>query len=102
MTSFCPLCMNFRGFKFDSDEYRQHSGLAMGSPINPVAAARMSVHEVPTYLEKYHYQDIMGSNAIWVRYVDDDLLVTPMDFENHGLGWKAEGTKFSTLMRKLS
>ena len=32
------LCMKFGGFVFDSCEYVQHSGLAMGSPLSPVAA----------------------------------------------------------------
>ena len=68
------LCMNFGGFIFNSEEYCQHSGLAMGSPLSPVAACLYM-----EWLEKQHYQEIMGENVIWVRYVDDVLVVVPSD-----------------------
>ena len=66
------LCMNFGGFTFDSVEYFQHSGLAMGSPLSPVAACLYM-----EWLEKHHYQGIMGKDVIWARYVDDVLVVVP-------------------------
>ena len=68
------MCMNFGGFTFNSDEYFQHSGLAMGSPLSPVAACLYM-----EWLEKHHYLGIMGSNVIWARYVDDILVVVPND-----------------------
>ena len=66
------LCMNFGGFKFNGNEYTQHSGLAMGSPLSPVAACLYM-----EWLEKHHFKDIMGREVIWVRYVDDVLVVVP-------------------------
>ena len=66
------MCMNFGGFKFNSEEYFQHSGLAMGSPLSPVAACLFM-----EWLEKHHYQGIMGRDVIWARYVDDILVVVP-------------------------
>ena len=66
------LCMKFGGFTFNSDEYSQHSGLAMGSPLSPVAACLFM-----EWLEKHHYQGIMGRDVIWTRYVDDVLVVVP-------------------------
>ena len=66
------MCMKFGGFVFDSDEYTQHSGLAMGSPLSPVAACLYM-----EWLETHKYQGIMGENVLWVRYVDDVLVVAP-------------------------
>ena len=66
------ICMKFGGFNFNGDEYFQHSGLAMGSPLSPVAACLYM-----EWLEKHHYQGIMGDDVIWVRYVDDVLVVVP-------------------------
>ena len=66
------MCMNFGGFAFNSEEYFQHSGLAMGSPLSPVAACLYM-----ECLEKDHYQGIMGRDVLWARYVDDVLVVVP-------------------------
>ena len=52
------LCMNFGGFMFNSEEYRQHSGLAMGSPLSPVAACLYL-----EWLEKHQFQSIMGADV---------------------------------------
>jgi len=68
--------MNFGGFTFNSDEYLQHSGLAMGSPLSPVAACLYM-----EWLEKHHYQNIMGLDVLWVRYVDDILVVAPQTMD---------------------
>ncbi|XP_043205006.1 uncharacterized protein LOC122372176 [Amphibalanus amphitrite] len=46
----------------------------MGSPLSPVAACLYM-----EWLEKHHYQGIMGSNVIWLRYVDDILVVVPKE-----------------------
>ena len=66
------LCMNFGGFMFNSEEYCQHSGLAMGSPLSPVAACLYI-----EWLEKHRFQSIIGENVLWLRYVDDVLAVVP-------------------------
>ena len=68
------MCLTFGGFQFRSEEYCQHRGLAMGSPLSPVAACLYM-----EWLEKHHYQDIMGNNVVWVRYVDDILVVVPKE-----------------------
>ena len=52
------MCLNFGGFQFHSDGYSQHRGLAMGSPLSPVAACLYM-----EWLEKHHYQEIIGSNV---------------------------------------
>ena len=70
------ICMSFGGFKFYNEEYFQHSGLAMGSPLSPVAACLYM-----EWLEKHHYQGIMGQEVIWVRYVDDVLVVVPKSLD---------------------
>ena len=59
-------------FSFNSEEYVQHSGLAMGSPLSPVAACLYM-----EWLEKHNYQGIMGGDVFWARYVDDVLVVVP-------------------------
>jgi len=68
------LCMTFGCFSFNGKEYVQHSGLAMGSPLSPVAACLYM--EV---LEDEQFKQIMGSGSIWMRYVDDVLVVIPKD-----------------------
>ena len=70
------LCMRFGGFTFNSQEYIQRSGLAMGSPLSPVAACLYL-----EWLEKHRFQDIMGADVLWVRYVDDVLLVAPQTMD---------------------
>lgn len=70
------LCMHFGGLTFNSEEYLQHSGLAMGSPLSPVAACLYM-----EWLEKNHFQVIMGQDVVWMRYVDDVLVVVPQDMD---------------------
>ena len=70
------LCMRFNVFNFEDEEYSQHNGLAMGSPLSPVAAC--------LYLEKLeeeHYLGIMGPDTMWMRYIDDVLIVIPKDID---------------------
>ena len=66
------LCMHFNAFTFQGEEYSQHSGLAMGSPLSPVAACLFM-----ETLEEEHFKEIMGTKTTWMRYVDDILLVIP-------------------------
>ena len=66
------LCMHFNAFSFNGQEYAQINGLAMGSPLSPVAACFYMER-----LEKEKYQRIMGPECTWIRYVDDVLAVVP-------------------------
>lgn len=66
------LCINFSPFEFNGEEYNQHSGLAMGSPLSPVAACLAM-----EMLEQEEYIKIMGRGATWIRYVDDIMIVVP-------------------------
>ena len=63
--------LKFESFVFESDEYTQHSGLAMGSPLSPVAACLYM-----EWLEQNRYRSIMGDDVLWLRYVDD-VIVAP-------------------------
>ena len=64
--------MNFGCFSFNDEEYIQRIGLAMGSPLSPVAACLFM--EV---LEESHFLKIIGNHSIWLRYVEDVLVVVP-------------------------
>ena len=66
--------MRFNGFKFEDSECFQHHGLAMGSPLSPVGACLYL-----EWLEKEHYLEIMGPETLWMRYIDDVLIVIPRD-----------------------
>ena len=72
--SLIKLCLNFNPFVFDNEEYVQHEGLAMGSPLSPVAACLFM-----EMLENEEYGKIMGEDTTWFRYVDDILIITPED-----------------------
>ena len=82
------LCMNFDCFSFNKEEYFQHSGLAMGSPLRPVAACLFM-----GILEETHFFKIIGSDSICLWYVDDVLIVVPKDKnlekKKHGNSWMA-------------
>ena len=66
------LCVNFSPFIFDSNEYKQLRGLAMGSPLSAVMACLYM-----ETLENDRFIRIMGRGSIWYRYVDDVLGVVP-------------------------
>ena len=66
------LCVNFGAFVFEGQEYVQHRGLAMGSPLSAVMASLYM-----EMLEKDEFVRIMGRNSEWFRYVDDVLVVVP-------------------------
>ena len=68
------LCVSFNKFKFDSKEYEQISGLAMGSPLSAVLACLYM--EV---MEEDHYRRILGDGGTWMRYVDDVLTFVPQE-----------------------
>ena len=66
------LCVKFSAFTFDSNEYRQHRGLAMGSTRSVVMTSLYM-----EMLEEDSYKRIMGRGAKWFRYVDDVLVILP-------------------------
>ncbi|XP_076037070.1 uncharacterized protein LOC143022641 isoform X2 [Oratosquilla oratoria] len=56
------MCVNFGSFTFEGEEFLQHNGLAMGSPLSAVAACLfMEVQE------KDHYSHMVGRRPIWLR-----------------------------------
>ncbi|XP_076037068.1 uncharacterized protein LOC143022641 isoform X1 [Oratosquilla oratoria] len=55
------MCVNFGSFTFEGEEFLQHNGLAMGSPLSAVAACLfMEVQE------KDHYSHMVGRRPIWL------------------------------------
>ena len=64
--------MHFNAFSFNGEEFAQLSGLAMGSPLSPVAACFYMER-----LEQDKFRHIMGPGCTWIRYVDDVLVVVP-------------------------
>ena len=68
------LCVGFGAFTFNNQEYVQHKGLAMGSPLSAVLANLFM-----ETLEVDHYFRILGRNCSWLRYVDDILVVVPVN-----------------------
>ena len=64
--------MGFGAVAFGEEDYRQHKGLAMGSPLSAVLASLYMES-----LEKDHYEGIMGKGSVWWRYVDDVIVVVP-------------------------
>ena len=66
------LCLKFNRFMFEEQEYAQQYGLAVGSPLS-VAAACLFME----LLEQEQYENIMGPETTWMRYVDDVLIVAP-------------------------
>ena len=70
------FCLEFQGFTFNSEEFAQVRGLAMGSPLSPVAACLYM-----ELMENEHFQRIMGPHATWFRYVDDVFLLVPEEVD---------------------
>ena len=66
------LCLDFQVFSLNGEEFQQIHGLAMGSPLSPVAACLYM-----EMMETDHYFNVMGDDVVWYRYVDDVLLVAP-------------------------
>ena len=65
------LCLKFDPFIFNEEECAQLEGLAMGSPLSPVAAC--------LFMEMLEDQftKIMGRDTNWFRYIDDILIISP-------------------------
>ena len=68
------LCLDFQAFSYGEEEFAQVNGLAMGSPLSPVAACLYM-----ETLEQDHFLQIMGTNTTWFRYVDDVFVLVPED-----------------------
>lgn len=68
------MCIRFGAFVFNDQEYKQHRGLAMGSPLSAVCAALfMEMLEMDDFIR------IIGRGASWFRYMDDILVVVPKE-----------------------
>ena len=66
------LCVSYGCFTFNDEEYVQHRGLAMGSPLSAVMASLYMES-----LERDRFLRIIGRGASWFRYVDDVLVIVP-------------------------
>ena len=66
------LCVRYGVFVFDGVEYEQVEGLAMGSPLSAVLACLFM-----EALEVDHYMEVVGPRVVWLRYVDDVIVVVP-------------------------
>ena len=66
------MCVKFNAFVFNGEEFVQHRGLAMGSPLSAV----ISCLYMKT-LEINEYKRIIGKGSNWYRYVDDILVIVP-------------------------
>ena len=50
------------------------------------------------WLEKHHYQEIMGDDVIWVRYIDDVFIVVPKSLKKEDKLKKTEHSRRQNLM----
>ncbi|XP_076031954.1 uncharacterized protein LOC143019858 [Oratosquilla oratoria] len=66
------MCVKFRSFTFNNNEYKQLRGLAMGSPVSAILA-----NLYMEMLETDKYMNIMGRGSTWLRYVDDIIAILP-------------------------
>ena len=66
------LCVQFNFFKFQDHFFHQRFGMAMGSPLSAVLANLFM-----EFLEAGPFADIVPVNVVWLRYVDDILLIAP-------------------------
>ena len=64
------LCVEFGALEFEGNEFKQIDGLAMGSPLSPVLACLFM-----EMLEADHFLGIVGPDTVWLRYVDDILVI---------------------------
>ena len=66
------FCMETTYFEMGSDIYRQKEGLAMGSPLTPVLA-NINME----YFEEMVLWSTSLKPSMWLRYVDDTLILWP-------------------------
>jgi hypothetical protein len=66
------VCMETTYFQFEDKFYQQKDGMAMGSSLSPVVSNIFMEH-----FEKLAIDTTDLKPAIWLRYVDDKLVVWP-------------------------
>ncbi|XP_076066079.1 uncharacterized protein LOC143039723 [Oratosquilla oratoria] len=66
------MCVKFRSFTFNNNEYKQLRDLAMGSPVSTILA-----NLYMEMLEADKYMNIMGRGSTWLRYVNDIIVILP-------------------------
>ena len=66
------LCISNCCFTFNNVYFKQRSGMAMGSPISPILANLFLEH-----LETTRLRNIVPREVLWLRYVDDILVIAP-------------------------
>ena len=77
--SLVELCVNNNYFTFDGDFYKQKFGISMGSPLSPVLANLFMEHFEVDLLSQ-----ITPSPPLWLRYVDDVVMVWNPDDDFNG------------------
>ncbi|XP_076039296.1 uncharacterized protein LOC143024383 [Oratosquilla oratoria] len=66
------MCVKFRSFTFNNNEYKQLRGLTMGSPVSTILA-----NLYMEMLEADKYMNIMGRGSTWLGHVDDVIAILP-------------------------
>lgn len=74
------LCVQFNCFSFNQEEYQQKFGMPMGSPLSTVLACLYMES-----LEEGQISKITGKNIVWLRYIDDVLILAPRRTNLHAL-----------------
>ena len=70
--SLLRLCVEGTVFEFEGLFFRQRHGIAMGSPLSPVLAGLFM-----EYFECELLSTLSPAPPLWLRYVDDVLLIWP-------------------------
>lgn len=68
--SLIKVCIDGNVFEFEGMYFRQRFGIAMGSPLSPVMAGLFM-----EYFESELLPTITTLPPLWIRYVDDILLM---------------------------
>ena len=67
------MCIKDCNFSFNGEYYCQKFGMAMGNPLSPVLS-----NLYMEFFEKKLLANILPSNVVWFRYVDDVLCLWPV------------------------
>ena len=70
--SLVELCVSNCFFTFNDVYYRQKSGMAMGSPLSGILSNLFLEH-----LEANYFNQVIHKDIVWLRYVDDVLVIAP-------------------------
>ena len=68
------LCIKGSKFVFDGKFYTQKFGMSMGNPLSPVLS-----NLYMEFFETKILRNILPSNVIWFRYVDDIFCIWPLN-----------------------